>query len=228
MVFSVNPTRSHPHRHTCTYTLLFLGSKRGVYCKQKGLCHPVSVLTRQRPQRVGVAGPALNLARLGGRSWLLARTQLPCLPLPRPMTRTCKDYAPPPGTQTADSLSDRCSRKPWPPPSRRHPLGLRPHPYTASSPPTSSVASQSGVSSYGAYCRSYFGPRTCGRSINHFSSKCADSQSGFPLLTPTESSKYPTPYVSNPLLNPTPLGVPPPRWGTRRGPERRSAPGPES
>jgi hypothetical protein len=85
MVFSVNPTRSHPHRHTCTYTLLFWGSKRGVYCKRKGLCHPVSVLTRQRPQRVGVAGLALNLsivlavhARLGGRSWLLAAPDSCC------------------------------------------------------------------------------------------------------------------------------------------------------
>jgi len=40
----------------------------------------------------------------------------------------------------------------------------------------------------------------------------------------SESSKYPTPYVSNPLLNPTPLGVPPPRWGARRGPERSGGP----
>ena len=60
-----------------------------------------------------------------------------------------------------------------------------------------------------------------------------------------ESSKYPTPYVSNPLLNPTslgvpppreasagtrvfksptPLGAPPPRWGARRGPERSGGP----
>jgi hypothetical protein len=62
MVFSVNPTRSHPHRHTRTHTLLFWVPKRGVYCKRKGLCHPLSVLTRQRPQRVGVAGLALNLA----------------------------------------------------------------------------------------------------------------------------------------------------------------------
>ena len=65
------------------------------------------------------------------------RAHLPCLPLPLEMTSTCKDYAQPPGPPTADSLSERCNRKPWPPPSRRPPLSLRPPPCTASSPPTS-------------------------------------------------------------------------------------------
>ena len=36
----------------------------------------------------------------------------------------------------------------------------------------------------GLYRRSYFGPRTCGRSINHFHLSVRDSQSGFPHLIP--------------------------------------------
>jgi hypothetical protein len=35
----------------------------------------------------------------------------------------------------------------------------------------------------GLCCRSYFGPRTCGRSINHCHRSWQGSQSGFPLLT---------------------------------------------
>jgi len=34
-------------------------------------------------------------------------------------------------------------------------------------------------------CRSYFGPRMCGRSITIFIEGVRGSQSGFPLLTPT-------------------------------------------
>jgi len=38
------------------------------------------------------------------------RAYLPCLPLPRPKTRTCNDYAPPTRPPTADKLSERCNR----------------------------------------------------------------------------------------------------------------------
>ena len=58
-------------------------------------------------------------------------------PLPHPMKRTCKDKAQHPGPPTAETLSELCKQEPWPPSSRRHPLGLRPHPYAAASPPTS-------------------------------------------------------------------------------------------
>ena len=41
-------------------------------------------------------------------------------------------------------------------------------------------------------------------------------------MAKTESSKYPTPYVSNPLIIPTPSRTPPPRGGGRSAAEVRA------
>ena len=61
------------------------------------------------------------------------RSALLAFPPPLPMERTCKHKAQHSGPPAAESLPERRKHEPWPPPSRRHPLGLLPRPYTAAS-----------------------------------------------------------------------------------------------
>jgi hypothetical protein len=51
------------------------------------------------------------------------------------------------------------------------------------------------------------------KNAKHFSKKKSALQSHSSRPAPAESSKHPPPYVSNPLVNPTPSLTPPPRGG---------------